>query len=266
MITLDELPDLKANQPNPSAVISPESVTFDKETSHAQDITISLTLNGHQLTGISKGGVNLVSGQHYTASESTVVLKQAYMTTLPLGQTSLTFHFNHGKDAFLKLNVVDSSVVVVPPDSKLTIQAYNGNTSASTNGIVPKFKLINSGNTAINLSDVKVRYYYTIDGEQAQTFWSDWASVGSANVTSTFVKLDTAVTGADYYVELGFTSNAGVLNTGESAEVQARFSKNNWSNYNQADDYSFMATGNQYANHSKITGYVSDQLVWGVEP
>nr|WP_261764487.1 glycosyl hydrolase [Paenibacillus xylanexedens] len=266
VITLDELPDLKANQPNPSAVISPGSATFDKATSHAQDITISLTLNGHQLMGISRGGVNLASGQHYTASESTVVLKQAYLTTLPLGQTSLTFHFDQGKEAVLKLNVVDSSVVVVPPDSKLTIQAYNGNTSASTNGIAPKFKLINSGNTAIHLSDVKVRYYYTIDGEQAQTFWSDWASVGSANVTSTFVKLDTPVTGADYYVELGFTSNAGVLNPGESAEIQARFSKNNWSNYNQSDDYSFMATGNQYANHSKITGYVSDQLVWGVEP
>ncbi|WP_260984607.1 glycosyl hydrolase [Paenibacillus xylanexedens] len=266
VITLDELPDLKANQPNPSAVISPGSATFDKETSHAEDITISLTLNGHQFTGVSKGGVNLVSGQHYTASESTVVLKQAYLTTLPLGQTSLTFHFNNGKDTVLKLNVIDSSIVVVPPDSKLTIQAYNGNTSASTNGIAPKFKLINSGNTAIHLSDVKVRYYYTIDGEQAQTFWSDWASVGSANVTSTFIKLDTPVTGADYYVELGFTSNAGVLNPGESAEIQARFSKNNWSNYNQSDDYSFMATGNQYANHSKITGYVSDQLVWGVEP
>lgn len=268
VITLDELPDLKVNQPNPnpSAVISPGNANFDKEVNSAQDIPISLTLNGHQLTGISSGGVNLLSDEHYTVSGATVVLKQNYLTTLPLGQTSLTFHFNGGNDAILKLNVVDSSVVVVPPDSNLTIQAYNGNTSASTNGIAPKFKLINSGNTAINLNDVKVRYYYTVDGEEAQTFWSDWASVGSANVTSQFVKLTTPVTGADYYVEVGFKSNAGTLNPGESAEIQGRFSKNNWSNYNQTDDYSFMATGNQYASQNKVTGYINNQLVWGMEP
>ncbi|CAI6051823.1 hypothetical protein PAECIP112173_01423 [Paenibacillus sp. JJ-100] len=268
VITLDELPDLKVNQPNPnpSAVISPGSANFDKEANSAQDIPISLTLNGHQLTGISNGGVSLVSNEHYTVSGATVVLKKNYLTTLPLGQVSLTFHFNGGNDAILKLNVVDSSVVVVPPDSNLTIQAYNGNTSASTNGIAPKFKLINSGNTAINLNDVKVRYYYTVNGEEAQTFWSDWASIGSANVTSQFVKLTTPVSGADYYVEVGFKNSAGTLNPGESAEIQGRFSKNNWSNYNQTDDYSFMATGNQYANQNKVTGYINNQLVWGMEP
>lgn len=266
VITLDELPDLKVNQPNPDAAISPVTASFNKAETAAKDITISLTLNGHQLTDIANGGAKLVSGQHYTASGSTVVLHQSYMSTLPLGQTSLTFHFDGGKDAVLKLNVLDDTVVVVPTDSKLTIQAYNGNTSASTNGIAPKFKLINSGDTAIKLSDVKVRYYYTVDGEETQTFWSDWASVGSANVTSTFVKMTAPAVGADYYVEVGFTSDAGTLQPGESAEIQGRFSKNNWSNYNQSDDYSFMAAGNQYTDHNKVTGYVSSQLVWGIEP
>ena len=87
----------------------------------------------------------------------------------------------------LTVNVVDSTVNVAAGD--LTIQAFNGNTSASTNGVSPKFKLVNSGNSDIPLSDVKLRYYYTIDGEEAQSFWSDWASMGSANVTSNFVKL-----------------------------------------------------------------------------
>ncbi|PYE49131.1 mannan endo-1,4-beta-mannosidase [Paenibacillus barcinonensis] len=265
VITLDELPDLKGNPPNPGAAISPESISFDKAAGAGQDVTIALTLNGHQLTNISKGGVHLVSGQDYIASGATVVFNSSYLSTLPVGQSSLTFHFDGGKAAVLKLNVTDSSAVA-PTDAQLTIQAYNGNTSASTSGIAPKFKLINSGDTDIHLSDVKVRYYYTIDGEEAQTFWTDWSSIGSAHVTSTFVKMTSPATGADYYVELGFTSNAGVLNPGGSAEIQARFSKNNWSNYNQADDYSFMASGNQYANHSKVTGYVNNQLVWGMEP
>ena len=64
----------------------------------------------------------------------------------------------------LTVNVVDSAVPV--PAGDLTIQAFNGNTSASTNGISPKFKLVNTGNSPIQFSDVKLRYYYTIDGEE----------------------------------------------------------------------------------------------------
>ncbi len=251
--------------PSSNATIIPVNATFDKATSAAQDVSVTLNLNGRQLTSITKGNATLVSGQHYTASGSTVVLKQSYLTTLPLGQNSLTFHFNGGNNAVLTVNVVDSTVTV-PPTGDLTIQAFNGNTSSSTNGISPKFKLINSGNSAIQLSDVKLRYYYTIDGEEAQTFWSDWASVGSANVTSQFVKLATPVAGADHYLEVGFTSAAGTLNAGQSAEIQARFSKNNWSNYNQSNDYSFKASGTQFANHEQVTGYVGDELVWGIEP
>lgn len=251
--------------PSSNATITPVNASFDKATNTAQDVSVTLNLNGRQLTSITNGNATLESGQHYTASGSTVVLKQSYLTTLPLGQNTLTFHFNSGNSAVLTVNVVDSTVTV-PPTGDLTIQAFNGNTSSSTNGISPKFKLINSGNSAIELSDVKLRYYYTIDGEEAQTFWSDWASVGSANVTSKFVKLATPVAGADHYLEVGFASAAGTLNAGQSAEIQARFSKNNWSNYNQSNDYSFKASGTQFANHEQITGYVGDELVWGIEP
>ncbi|MDR6721802.1 mannan endo-1,4-beta-mannosidase [Paenibacillus amylolyticus] len=251
--------------PSSNATITPVNATFDKATNAAQDVSVTLTLNGRQLTSIAKGNATLESGQHYTTSGSTVVLKQSYLTTLPLGQNTLTFHFNGGNSAVLTVNVVDSTVTV-PPTGDLAIQAFNGNTSSSTNGISPKFKLINSGNSAIELSDVKLRYYYTIDGEETQTFWSDWASVGSANVTNKFVKLATPVAGADHYLEVGFTSAAGTLNAGQSAEIQARFSKNNWSNYNQSNDYSFKASGTQFANHEQITGYVGDELVWGIEP
>ncbi|MEY8746091.1 glycosyl hydrolase [Paenibacillus tundrae] len=251
--------------PSSNATITPVNATFDKATNAAQDVSVTLDLNGRQLTSIAKGNTTLESGQHYTASGSSVVLKQSYLTTLPLGQNTLIFHFNGGNSAVLTVNVVDSTVTV-PPTGDLTIQAFNGNTSSSTNGISPKFKLINSGNSAIELSDVKLRYYYTIDGEEAQTFWSDWASVGSANVTSKFVQLATPVAGADHYLEVGFTSAAGTLNAGQSAEIQARFSKNNWSNYNQSNDYSFKASGTQFANHEQVTGYVGDELVWGLEP
>ncbi|KGP78739.1 MULTISPECIES: glycosyl hydrolase [unclassified Paenibacillus] len=250
--------------PSTNAVISPANATFDKAANLAQDVSLSLTLNGKQLTSISNGNYTLVSGQDYTASSTAIVLRKSYLSTLPLSQNTITFHFNGGNNAVLTVNVVDSSVSV--PSGDLTIQAFNGNRSASTNGISPRFKVVNSGNSAIQLSDVKIRYYYTIDGEEAQSFWSDWASVGSANVTSKFVKLATPVTGADYVLEVGFSSSAGTLHPGQSAEIQARFSKNNWSNYNQANDYSFKASSTQFADHEQVTGYINGQLVWGIEP
>lgn len=250
--------------PSTSAVISPVNATFDKAANLAQDVSLTLTLNGRQLTSITNGNYTLVSGQDYTALSNAIVLRKSYLSTLPLSQNTITFHFNGGNNAVLTVNVVDSSVSV--PSGNLTIQAFNGNTSVSTNGISPKFKVVNTGNSAIQLSDVKLRYYYTIDGEEAQSFWSDWASIGSANVTSKFVKLATPVAGADYVLEVGFTSSAGTLNAGQSAEIQARFSKNNWSNYNQANDYSFKASSTQFANHEQVTGYINGQLVWGIEP
>ncbi|WP_150265035.1 X2-like carbohydrate binding domain-containing protein [Paenibacillus tepidiphilus] len=249
--------------PSTNAAITPVTAAFDKAANLQQDISVALTLNGRQLTSITNGSYTLVSGQDYTASSTSVVLHKAYLSTLPLGSGAITFHFNGGNNAVLTLNVADSTVSV---PAGLTVQAFNGNTTASTNGISPKFKIINNGNSAVQLKDVKLRYYYTIDGDNAQSFWSDWASIGSENVTAQFIKLATPVTGADYVLEIGFKAAAGALNPGQSAEIQARFSKTNWSNYNQANDYSFKATGTQFANYEKVTGYVNGQLVWGVEP
>ncbi|CAM4515784.1 glycosyl hydrolase [Paenibacillus macerans] len=260
----DPVLKVKIVDSTPSAAITPVNATYDKAENLGQDISVSLTLNGHQLTNITNGNYALTSGQDYTESNTAVVLNQSYLSTLPLGQHAITFHFSGGNDAVLTVNVVDSSAPV--PAGDLTIQAFNGNTSASTNGISPKFKLVNNGDSAIQLSEVTLRYYYTIDGEKAQNFWCDWSSIGSANVTGKFIKLATPVAGADYALEIGFTSSAGTLNPGQSAEIQARFSKTDWSNYNQADDYSFKASTNQFVNNEQVTGYINDQLVWGIEP
>ncbi|MEK4851479.1 glycosyl hydrolase [Paenibacillus sp. FSL H7-0756] len=264
VITLDELPDLKGNNPHPGATITPSMVEFDKAPAHQTDQTVTMNLNGNTLTALRSGTTVLTENQDYTATNTAVVLRKAYLSTLPLGQNTISFHFSGGPEVVLTVNVEDSSVPL--PSGDLTIQAYNGSTGASTNGIAPKFKVINTGNAPVQLSDVKLRYYYTIDGEQQQSFWTDWASIGNANVTGTFVKLDTPAAGADYALVIGFTSAAGTLNPGQSAEIQTRFSKQDWSGYNQANDYSFNAVSTQFADHEQVTGYVNGQLVWGIEP
>lgn len=247
----------------PSGSISITSALFDKHPDNQSDITVDLTLNGHDFNGIRNGSVLLTEGTDYIVTGDTVTILSSYLAGKALGKLELTFDFSAGIDPVLTVTIKDSSVVV---SGDIKLQMFNGNSSASTNGITPRIKLYNTGTTDINLSDVTLRYYYTIDGEKEQTLWLDWSSVGSSNVTGKFVKLVQATTGADYYLEIGFTSSAGVLAAGQAIELQVRFSKNDWSNYTQTGDYSYQGTGTSYVDWDKITGYLAGNLQWGVEP
>ncbi len=153
-----------------------------------------------------------------------------------------------------------------PPTGSIKVQFYNQSTAATSNQIYANFKLVNTGSSAIALSNVKLRYYYTVDGSKPQTFYCDYSPAGSSNVTGAFVAMPTAKTGADTYLEVGFSSGAGDLAGGGSVIIQARISKSDWTNYIQTDDYSFDSTGTSYADWTKTTGYVSGVLQWGIEP
>jgi endoglucanase len=155
----------------------------------------------------------------------------------------------------------------VPPTGSIKVQFYNQSTAATSNQIYLNLKVVNTGSSAVALSNVKIRYYYTIDGAQPQNFWCDWSPAGSSNVTGTFVTMSPAKTGADTYVEIGFTSGAGSLAAnGGNTTVQARVAKNNWTNYNQANDYSFNSSATTFVDWTQVTGYVSGTLQWGIEP
>lgn len=160
----------------------------------------------------------------------------------------------------------DNTDVIVIADSKLVVKMYNGNTQDSINTISPRIQLENNSNQAIDLSKVKIRYYFSADGSQTNNFWCDWSAVGSENITYNFVKLSPAVGKQDYYVEIGFKTNAGKLEAGKSIEIQCRIAKNDWSNYSQFNDYSFLKDATAYQRWGQITAYLSGELVWGKEP
>lgn len=163
---------------------------------------------------------------------------------------------------------VSATPTAVPaPSGDLKIQYRTNDTSANDNQIRAHFKVVNNGDEAISLSDMKLRYYYTIDGDKSQQFNCDYAVVGSSNVSGSFVKLANAVTEADYYLEISFGPNAGTLAPGaDSGKIQIRINKSDWSNYAEADDYSRDATKSSYADWDKVTAYLNGSLVWGIEP
>lgn len=247
----------------PSASISPTTAEFDKVLSNQNDIEVALALNGHSLLGIKNGTNALIADVDYTVVGNTVTILKSYLAKQAVSKVNLVFDFSAGNDAILTITIKDSSVVV---SGDIKVQMFNGNASASTNGIAPKIKLMNTGTSDIALSDVVLRYYYTIDGEKAQNFWCDWSSAGSANVTGKFVKMESAKAEADYYLEIGFTLGAGSLAAGQSIEVQVRFSKTDWTNYTQTGDYSFNSSNSSYVDWNQMTGYLGGSFVWGVEP
>ncbi|MDT8718332.1 exoglucanase [Clostridium sp. 19966] len=164
-----------------------------------------------------------------------------------------------------KVNIKVKLPIKILPSGNLSLVAFNANVSSTTNSISPKIKITNTGATNIALSDVTIRYFYTIDGEKSQTLWCDWANIGSGNVTGKFVKLSTVKPNADYYVEVGFITGAGTLQPGQNAEMALRFAKSDWSNYTQTNDYSFDAASSNYNASTKITVYIKGILVSGVE-
>ncbi|WP_010248355.1 glycoside hydrolase family 48 protein [Acetivibrio cellulolyticus] len=180
-------------------------------------------------------------------------------TTLAVPSPSTSSGFSSNNNNNTNNNISSSS-------GKIVVQCANGNGTDSTNGITPRLRLVNNSGSSINLSTVKLRYYYTIDGDKPQTFWCDWSSAGNSNVTGSFNKLSSSKSGADYYLEISFSSGAGSIEPGKSVDVQARFSKNDWSNYSQSNDYSFSSTASDYAQNSKIPVYISGKLVFGTEP
>lgn len=147
----------------------------------------------------------------------------------------------------------------------LVVQYKAADNNDNDNQIKPHLNIKNTGTTALNLSQVKVRYYFTKDGNQSLNAFIDWAQIGSSNIQAIFG--NASGTNADTYLELSFGSGAGTLAPGASTgDIQLRLAKSDWTNFNKTNDYSYDATKTAFTDWNKVTAYVNGTLVWGIEP
>lgn len=152
--------------------------------------------------------------------------------------------------------------------SQRIVKAYTENKNgASTNTISTFLQLRNEGNVALNYSDLKVRYYFTSEGSQPLNFYLDYAVLGSQKVTGQFGRLNPPLANADAYLELSFDASLGTFNPGSSTgNIQYRVAKQDWSNFSQANDYSYQNATSSLAENNRVVVYLSGQRIYGIEP
>jgi endoglucanase len=128
----------------------------------------------------------------------------------------------------------------------------------------------NTKAVTIPLANITVRYWYTAD-TSTQVADCDYAKLEAGpcpDILRTIHPVSPARTGANNYLEFGFTSTLGdlpgFLDTGD---IQIRLHNADYSTFMQADDYSIDCTSTTMSiENMKITAYVSGALVWGAEP
>ncbi len=151
-------------------------------------------------------------------------------------------------------------------NASLKVSYKCGDGDANVNTIRAAVNVENTGTTPINLSDIKLRYWYTSDNDDQQSFVCEYAQFGEAKVLGTINKIGTPVATADTYLEIGFASDAGVLAPGSSTGSMP-FRIERLSPCVQSNDYSFDPTmTSALGNNEKITAYVKGALKYGVEP
>ena len=151
--------------------------------------------------------------------------------------------------------------------------------AASPQSIGLYVDVLNTSDAAIPLSQITFRYYFqlaeTTDPPHLDVDYS--MTVPTANITAKFVAISPAVTGANEYMEVGFTAAAGSVQAhSDTGQIQLRVHAMNYANpfdSMQTTDYSFQtcpagrtANTGPFAQQTTITAYVNGVLASGAPP
>ncbi len=258
---------------------------YFKEAGSSQ-VSLQLPLTQTDITKILPANVTSTSNDFLTCPKGAPpaynVVEQFILPQMRAGTYDLYFGFEEPayerqiqlahtqKDAqgryFLGKLTVNSGQPTAVPNSPPRTQYRAQITQSATNTLQPIFNVANGPQGTVNLAELTLRYYFTRDSGAVLNFACNSAAIGCSRITGKFVALPAAVSGADHYLEIGFTSTAGSLApNGQTGEIRVSITKQDGSSFNQNNDYSF-------GNHSTLLDwakaplYRNGALIWGSAP
>ncbi|MGL4655220.1 MAG: VWA domain-containing protein [Sarcina sp.] len=182
--------------------------------------------------------------------------------------------FKNGITAYYDENLIFGVEPVVESDEvkkvEINVKAYNKERKEKITSIYPWIKVENTGNVELDLSKLEIRYYYTSDSEndEAEESIIDWATVNKKDIVSsivpTFEKVEKSED-ADRYFSIKFKGNH-ILGTNTELELQTRFNKKNWGEYNQLNDYSFNKEASDFETTERLVVIYDGDIISGEEP
>lgn len=153
--------------------------------------------------------------------------------------------------------------------------ASNDEDPSASLAIRPSFSIENHGESNVDLSELSVRYYYTLEAASTQTFLCDFVRKDAVvnnckGIKASFGTLSGAA--AKNYIEISFEPPNGeswAISAigGSSGSMLLRFYNGNFAKQDQTNDYSFDPSKDKEPEEwSHVTLYRNGQLVYGVEP
>jgi hypothetical protein len=161
-----------------------------------------------------------------------------------------------------------------PPAAGVSVLYQVGVSAASSAYIGCTLSIKNSGVASPAVADLKVRYYYTDEVHLSPMMTINWSHISTSgpdvdlSVTSAFGSLVPAATGADSYVEFGFSSSHPALATGESAVFAWQMQGPDPSKdvYTQTNDYSFDSSKTTPTSWDHVVILQNGTVIWGTVP
>lgn len=164
-----------------------------------------------------------------------------------------------------------ATITPTPQMVNVVLKYKSAQVKIITNDPHPWFRVYNSGSNEIDLRKIEIRYWYRYEGSgQLEQAWVDWAGrmpqgTHLTNLTNIGIISGDYGNNQDRYVKITFREGAGMIGEGEYVEIQTRYNKVDWSNYDQSNDWSFVGY-TEYTNWDKVGVYYDGVLIWGEEP
>lgn len=125
---------------------------------------------------------------------------------------------------------------------------YNDN-SSTANAIAGTLDITNTGDGSVDLSDIRINYYLTNDGDASLEFDCYHAAINSSSGGYTALTDDvdgsfSSCTGEDRDTCLTITVDGGTLSEGDTLTISFSCHRSDWQNMNLSNDWSHKSVGN----------------------